>query len=152
MIEKTSTVGQRRATGLTNDASVLAPNCKQCLAIIPHGKATCDNCLSTEPDSVAAPIRADMIVLLRKVHRLITESQRSMLDDDVAPLVQDLTDEAIDLAQELELAAAMEAALVELSECGWLARDVREIPSVAKAKAVARDVVDDILLMRLTRE
>ncbi|RCW66233.1 hypothetical protein [Pseudorhodoferax soli] len=151
MIEQTSTVGQRRPTGLTNDASVLAPNCKQCLAIIPHGKASCDNCSSTAPDTVAAPTRADMIVLLRKVHRLITEGQRSMLDDDVTPLVQDLTDEAIGLAKELELAAAMEAALVMLSECGWLVRDVREIPSVAKAKAIARDVVDDILLMRLTR-
>lgn len=152
MIEKTSTVGQRRPTGLTNDASLLAPNCRQCRAIIPHGKSTCENCSSTASDTVAAPTRADMIVLLHKVHRLITEGQRSMLDDDVTPLVQDLTDEAMGLAKELELAATKEAALVVLSECGWLVRDVREIPSVAKAKAIARDVVDDILLMRLTRD
>lgn len=101
-------------------------------------------------DHVSMRIR--MIALLRKVHIFITEGQRSMLDEEVIPLVQDLTDEAGGLARELELAAAMETALTDLSECGWLDRDVREIPSVAAVKAKAREVVDDILLLRLTSD
>ncbi|CAN7761627.1 hypothetical protein LJR039_007124 [Pseudorhodoferax sp. LjRoot39] len=145
-------IGRRRPTGLTNDASVLAPNCRGCVAIVPHGTTYCSACAIPAPDPSRLPMRSRMVVLLRKVHTLISLGQRSVLNDDVVPLVQDLTDEAESLAKELELAQAMEAALTGLSDCGWLDKDAREISSVAQAKAKAHDVVDDILLMQLTRD
>ena len=118
-------IGLRRPTGLTNDASVLAPNCRNCLAIVAHGAAYCPACGNRAPDPVRLSMRSRMIVLLRKLHTLIAVGEHTVFDDAVVPVVQDLTGEAESLAKELELAEAMEAALTGLSDCGWLARDVR---------------------------
>lgn len=144
-------IERRRPARFTNDASVPTSNCRGCLAIVPPGTVSCSVCASPAPDPDRLPTRSRMIVLLRKVHALIAVGQRSALDGDVVPLVQDLTDEAETLAKELELAHAMEVALTGLSDSGWLGKDAREISSVARAKSKARDVVTDILLMRLTR-
>lgn len=61
-------IERRRPTGLTNDASVLAPDCRGCLAIVPHGTAYCSACAIPAPDPSRLPMRSRMVVLLRKVH------------------------------------------------------------------------------------
>ena len=145
-------IGHRRPTGLTNDASLLAPNCANCMAIVQFGAVYCTKCSAPAPEECLLPGRGWMVAMLRKVHMFMAEGEHSIFDDDVMEPVQELMDEADRLAKELELAAAMETALFGLSECGCLRRNAHDIPSVAAAKAKARDVVREARALKLARK
>lgn len=92
---------------------------------------------------------AEVAQLCKQLHALIHVAKRPMSDDDVMPLARRLMEQVDNIAEQLELAVRMEHALLSMLDAGLLKADWTEYEKQERAKADARNAVDDVLLASL---